>query len=96
MEVNYNAAIQYLYPQSKPNVDYVILAEDGKQTIHKWNMPVKEPTEKELQDAWNKFLEQPREEILTPEEKVVNLEEEVLKLKKDIAELHYLLMMGGS
>lgn len=84
--VNYSAAIQYLYPDAKPNIDYVIVAENEVQEILHWGLDVPPPTQRELRDAWEAYLANPPVEPPTPSEELQGVKMQLASVLKVNAE----------
>ncbi len=53
--MNKALAIMYLYPQAKPLVDFMVSEDENGQRISLWNIDAPEPTEEELQSAWEAY-----------------------------------------
>jgi XkdW protein len=84
MEMNIALALQHLFPEKKQPDDYYVFEVDGVPEIIKWNMEVPQPTEEELQTAWNDYLANLPAEPLTIEQQ---LEEERVARKRVEARL---------
>lgn len=82
--MNIALAIMHLYPQANPMTDFIVQDDsDGNGAyIAKWNMEEDQPTEEEMQAAWDalEILPTPPP-VETTEEKLIRLETENKELK---------------
>ena len=86
METNYALAIMKIYPDAKPSIDFsTCLDVDGKQYISEWNYNQPQPTENELETAWNEYVSNPPQVPLS----------ELEQIKKQQTDLVFQLMMNG-
>lgn len=78
-------AIMQIYPDLKPNIDFVVLNENDVQTIAVWNSDKNQPTSEELDAAWNAYIANPPQKPLS----------DIENLQKDQADLTFQLMVKG-
>lgn len=84
--INYTLAITQLYPNVKPSIDFsVCLDVDGSQYISEWNLEQPQPTQEELQAAWDQYQANPPSPTLDP----------ISDLKKQQTDLVFQLMIKG-
>ncbi len=50
--MNKSLAIMYLYPQARPIEDFQVSEDEKGQIISLWNIDEPQPSEEELQSAW--------------------------------------------
>ena len=74
-------AIEYLYPNAVQGTDFDVYADDGVQYIPFWKLDDPQPTEEELQVAYDNYLATREPEPPTLEERVTQLEKDVAALK---------------
>lgn len=79
-------AILELFPDAVPNQDFYVVNDGDGPVIRNWEYPAPVPTESELQTAWEKVQNKPKE--LTPLEK---LEEKQQLMQKAIDDI----ILGG-
>ncbi|MEC0242759.1 XkdW family protein [Paenibacillus dokdonensis] len=84
--MNKALAIMYMFPGADPSSDFIVLDDDGVQTIIEWNIDAPEPTEDELQQAWEEYLKQPAPEPPKP------LETQMSELKSDNEQLRQAIL----
>ena len=75
--MNIAQAIMHLFPQVNPMIDFIVQDDsDGEGTyIAHWGLEEPEPTEEELQAAWDDFESLPvLEPLETEAEKIIRLE----------------------
>jgi XkdW protein len=85
-QMNIALALKHLFPDKKQPDDYYVFEEvDGVPEIIKWNIEEPQPTEEELQAAWDDYIANLPEPPLSPIE----------ELKKQQADLVFELMMKG-
>lgn len=58
-------AILHLYPELKPDIDFVVVSEEDIQWIAKWNNEHPEPSDADLEAAWEDYLANPPEKPLS-------------------------------
>ncbi|WP_433958534.1 XkdW family protein [Cytobacillus horneckiae] len=69
--INFESAIRRLFPEARPNIDYIIVADfDGVQEIKYWGYDAPQPSIQELQIAWEEHLDNPPIEPPTPAEEL--------------------------
>lgn len=78
-------AINQIYPDARPDVDYVLKDEGLGENIIKWNYSSPQPTESQLQEAWGQCKDN------LPQPPISEIEQ----LKKQQADLTFTLMMAG-
>jgi XkdW protein len=83
--MNKAIAIQQIYPHAKPVENFVVVNDEGTQNIIQWNYSEPQPTEEDLQNAWNAYVASSPVEALSPIE----------QLQKDQADLMFQLVMKG-
>jgi hypothetical protein len=50
--MNVSITLQHLFPDSVPNVDWVVADHGSGQVIHKWHLSAKKPTKSEMEAVW--------------------------------------------
>ena len=86
---NYALAIKKIYPDARPNIDFVnVEDEDGTQRITEWTYTQPQPTVEELETAWNEYVANPPEEPLTEIEQLKKNQELMQEALDD-------LLLGG-
>jgi ATP-dependent Clp protease ATP-binding subunit ClpA len=106
--MNIAQTIVYLYPEAKPFIDFVIQDDsDGSGPyIAAWNLPDPQPTEADLQAAWDELQAlPPPPEPVTPEQRITALEAEKEALRAEMGAKDrenkmalfeiYSMLMGG-
>ncbi|MCY7780093.1 XkdW family protein [Bacillus haynesii] len=94
--MNLALAVKYLFPNAVIGEDFVIRDDgDGRgQYIETWNLSDPQPSDKELQVAWENYLKNPVD--VSPE--MSHTEQQLLKLGQEISSLKIddLVLKGGS
>lgn len=106
--MNIAQAIMHLFPQANLLQDFLVQDDsDGKGPyIAQWNLDAAQPTEEELQAAWEAYqaAEASKPPVLTAEQQISALQAENAKLKNDnvatmeaVAEVYEMLLklQGG-
>lgn len=83
--MNIALAIMHLYPDAKPLVDFTVIKDEKGQKIVEWNLDAPQPTEQELETAWDEYQANP------PQEEPSELD----MLGQRIVDLEIRLMLGG-
>lgn len=69
------ATISYLYPNLENGRDYILMDKGEGPVIVSWNAGVPQPTELELQTAWEEYQTSPKPVEIPMEERIKSLEE---------------------
>lgn len=72
------ATLSYLYPNLENGRDYILMDKGEGPAIVSWNADAPQPTESELQSAWEQLQENPPVEPLSPIDEL-RLENKLLK-----------------
>lgn len=86
--MNIALAIMYLFPEANPMIDFVVQDDsDGNGAyIAQWNLEEPQPTEEELQSAWDALQALPLDPIPeTDAEKIARLESEKAALDERVS-----------
>jgi hypothetical protein len=87
--VNIAQALKQLFPQANPLIDFVVQDDcDGNGPyIAVWNLDEPQPTEEELQSAWEEYQQNPPPSPETQEQKVTRLESENADLLSRVSDI---------
>jgi XkdW protein len=105
-QMNIALALKHLFPDKVQSDDYYVFEVDGVPEIIKWNMEVPQPTEAELQVAWEDYLANlpapPKTDIQILGEQLVAKDLEIMELRQlndalgsQVVDHDIRLMMGG-
>lgn len=84
--MNFEKALIQIYPDIRPNIDFLIMDDGNGPNIRHWKYNGPMPTEEQLQAAWSEI------EATPPQPSV---EEKLVQMEQDVADLWYVTMMGG-
>lgn len=82
---SFSIAIMQIYPNLIPGQDFRVVCELDNQYIAEWNNSEVQPTQEQLEAAWNAYVANPPPKPLT----------DVEQLQKDQADLLFSLMSKG-
>jgi hypothetical protein len=89
--MNIAQAIMHLFPQANPMIDFIVQDDsDGEGPyLAQWNIEAPQPTEEELQAAWEAYLvaEAGKPKPETDQEKIARLEAKNAIQEQQVAEL---------
>lgn len=89
--MNIAQAIMHLFPQANPLMDFIVQDDsDGEGPyIAKWNLEEPEPTEEELQAAWDEFQALPVPPVpKTDRELLAEANAELARVKRGFEDLN--------
>ncbi|AAU23109.1 MULTISPECIES: XkdW family protein [Bacillus] len=83
--MNLALAVKYLFPDAIIGEDFIIRDDgDGRgQYIETWRISAPQPSEKELQEAWENYLENP----VTDDPQLSYTSQQLLKLGREMSSL---------
>lgn len=94
--MNLALAVKYLFPDAIIGEDFIIRDDgDGRgQYIETWRISAPQPSEKELQEAWENYLENPIIDV----PQLPDTSQQLLKLGQEISflKLEILALKGGA
>jgi hypothetical protein len=90
--MNIAYAIMHIYPQAGPLIDFLVQDDSDGQGpyIAQWNLEAPQPTQEELQAAWEEYLaaEAGKPPVLTSEQRIAELEGENIDLMLALTQIY--------
>lgn len=72
--MNIGLALLHLFPDARPNYDYVVMKDGENEWIDEWHLKEPKPTDQQLQAAYDEYLKNPPK-YFSPNETLTELQQ---------------------